>query len=237
MWSKCRSPPAIQSGCVTGSRQQETKDPDKQPQEPGEDGETSTEGLAQESKNKPAIQDTKLGWLVSDPTGQDRLKSLKVTCSFSQELQDNLKRFWEIEESYSEQFARSPDEHFCERQFVETTKRLDNGRFSVLMPLKEEPKCALGDSYAMAKKRLLNLETRLDKNPELKDAYSKFINEYKELGHLIEIARPQFSVYLPHHCIIKEHHETTKVRVVFDASATTTSGKSLNDIQAAGPVI
>lgn len=188
-------------------------------------------------KNKPALQDTKLGWLVSGPTGQDRLKSLKVTCSFSQELQDDLKRFWEIEESYSEQFARSPDEHFCERHFVETTKRLANGRFSVLMPLKEEPKCALGDSYAMAKKRLLNLETRLDKNPELKDAYSKFINEYKELGHLTEIARPQFGVYLPHHCIIKEHHETTKVRVVFDASAKTTSGKSLNDIQAVGPVI
>ncbi|XP_047026724.1 uncharacterized protein LOC124635023 isoform X4 [Helicoverpa zea] len=47
-WSKCRSPPSIQSGCVTASRLQEAKDPDKQPQEPGEDGDTSTEGLAQE---------------------------------------------------------------------------------------------------------------------------------------------------------------------------------------------
>uniref|UniRef100_A0A2A4J7A9 Uncharacterized protein n=1 Tax=Heliothis virescens TaxID=7102 RepID=A0A2A4J7A9_HELVI len=49
-WSKCRSSPTIQSGCVTGSSQQEKNDPCKPLREPGEDGDTSTEGLAQESK-------------------------------------------------------------------------------------------------------------------------------------------------------------------------------------------
>lgn len=185
--------------------------------------------------NKPALQDTKLGWLVSGPTGQG--KTRKFTCNFSQELHDCLKRFWEIEEGNSEQYSRSPDEHFCEKHFVENTKRLANGRFSVLMPLKEAPKSALGDSYDMARKRFLNLEIRLNKNPQLKEAYSNFINEYKELGHLTEIAQPEFGYYLPHHCVIREHSETTTVRVVFDASAKTTSGKSLNDIQAVGPVI
>ncbi|XP_058817552.1 uncharacterized protein LOC131680856 [Topomyia yanbarensis] len=44
-------------------------------------------------------------------------------------------------------------------------------------------------------------------------------------------------IVLPHHCVVKEASITTKCRVVFDASAKTTSGKSLNDILMAGPVL
>ena len=35
--------------------------------------------------------------------------------------------------------------------------------------------------------------------------------------------------YLPHHCVTKDSNSTTERRVVFDASAKTTSGLSLND--------
>ncbi|XP_055634246.1 uncharacterized protein LOC129774521 [Toxorhynchites rutilus septentrionalis] len=43
--------------------------------------------------------------------------------------------------------------------------------------------------------------------------------------------------YIPHSCVIKPDSSTTKLRVVFDASAKTSTGKSLNDLQAVGPVI
>jgi hypothetical protein len=41
--------------------------------------------------------------------------------------------------------------------------------------------------------------------------------------------------YLPHHAVIKPGSETTKLRVVFDASATSTNGKSLNYIMYTEP--
>ena len=41
--------------------------------------------------------------------------------------------------------------------------------------------------------------------------------------------------YLPHHCVHKTESTTTKLKVVFDASARTTSGHSLKDCLLAGP--
>ena len=43
--------------------------------------------------------------------------------------------------------------------------------------------------------------------------------------------------YLPHHCVFKEASSTTKLRVVFDGSAKTSSGASINDALMVGPVV
>jgi hypothetical protein len=43
--------------------------------------------------------------------------------------------------------------------------------------------------------------------------------------------------YIPHHGVLKEDSLTTKLRVVFDASAPTTSGYSFNDLQRVGPTL
>lgn len=40
---------------------------------------------------------------------------------------------------------------------------------------------------------------------------------------------------IPHHCVIRPESSTTKLRVVFDASAKTSNGTSLNDIVYTGP--
>ena len=41
--------------------------------------------------------------------------------------------------------------------------------------------------------------------------------------------------YVPHHGVFREHAATTKLRVVYNASATAPDGKSLNDMVDPGP--
>lgn len=43
--------------------------------------------------------------------------------------------------------------------------------------------------------------------------------------------------FMPHHPVIRKDHITTKLRVVYDASAPSDNGKSLNDLLMVGPVI
>ena len=128
----------------------------------------------------------------------------------------------------------------CENFFDQTTYRDETGRFAVKLPFKQSIGI-LGNSFQSALRRFYALERKLNMNPDLKQRYSAFIFEFLSLGHMEvipdkEIAiRNSDSYYLPHHCVFKEDSSTTKLRVVFDASAKTSSGVSLNKRLMIGP--
>ena len=68
-----------------------------------------------------------------------------------------------------------------------------------------------------------------------------FMQEYERLGHMTldknseKMTCPEY--FMPHHGVFRESSLTTKLRVVFDASAPSSNGLSLNNIQLVGPVL
>jgi hypothetical protein len=97
----------------------------------------------------------------------------------------------------------------------------------------------MGNTQSLALKRFYNLERKLNRDPERKEEYSRFMNEYLKLQHMelvSNIPDDHFS-YLSHHAVINENSTTSRVRVVFDASARSSTGLSLNDNLLNGPVI
>ncbi|XP_058449300.1 uncharacterized protein LOC131429265 [Malaya genurostris] len=190
----------------------------------------------------PILQNTKLGWVASGGyESSNQLEPSVPSCllaSTDDFLSQQLRMFWELEEYANTKPYLSSQETQCENHFKENTIRDDSGRFIVRLPFLDNPD-TLGESREIATKRLLHLERKLDKNPKLKMQYHNFLHEYVELGHmsLTATSTTKRSVFLPHHCVVKEASTTTKCRVVFDASAKTSSGRSLNDILMAGPVL
>lgn len=63
------------------------------------------------------------------------------------------------------------------------------------------------------------------------------MSEYLSMGHMevVDTVHHSPTYYLPYHAVIKTESVTTKLRVVFDGSATALSGLSLNDILLKGP--
>ncbi|XP_043263201.1 uncharacterized protein LOC122403641 [Colletes gigas] len=190
--------------------------------------------------NYPSLQKTQLGWIIiGNMTRAHLTTQTRTTCHVvtNQQLHNQVADFWKIEQCIDE--GRLIDKnHYCEKHFLSTSTRDNDGRHVVAIPFKEEIN-GLGHSRQQAERRLLALERRLTKQPQIQQEYIAFMREYEELGHMTELNEEQREdgFYLPHHAIIKESSSTTKLRVVFDGSAKTTSGLSLNDVQMAGPVV
>lgn len=98
----------------------------------------------------------------------------------------------------------------------------------------------IGNNREVALKRLTHLERKLKGNAVIRERYDNFMREYMELRHMTianeSNPNSKIIVYLPHHEVIKET-SSTKLRVVFDASAKNNKGVSLNDALLTGPVL
>lgn len=110
-------------------------------------------------------------------------------------------------------------------------------RYTVRLPF-HDTSVRLGESRSIAHKRLLCLERRLDRDITLKTQYTRIIDEYKQLDHMSLIEKPDDDgFYMPHHAVFKNSSNTTKIRIVFNASAKSNSGVSLNDTLITRPTI
>ncbi|XP_055916655.1 uncharacterized protein LOC129949299 [Eupeodes corollae] len=187
----------------------------------------------------PVAQKTELGWIVFGQVSPDSPRQVR---SFAQiaDLSSQLEKFWDIEETPF-QPHQTEDDIACDKHFSMHTKRLPDGRYEVKLPFKGEGCPAMGSSRQSAYRRFLHLEKKLESNSKFRADYNKCLKEYEELHHMEEIdvndavLQTPFHYFLPHHAVFKEASSTTKLRVVFDAAAKASDGKSLNDRLLVGP--
>ncbi|XP_071580238.1 uncharacterized protein [Temnothorax nylanderi] len=195
-------------------------------------------GQLKVGKKLLTMQKTKLGWIAAGPLGNPSTDSVRCNLSKCVDIHNQIAKFWELEEC-SNQKPLSQEERECESLFAQTYRRDENGRFIVNIPLRQDPS-VLGASYQRALRQLIKLEAKLSKVPTIKEQYVSFLREYEKLGHMTELKDVQMNeaaYYLPHHCVLRSESLTTKIRVVFNASAPTDNGISLNDIQMVGPTL
>lgn len=196
--------------------------------------------------------DTHLGWIIVGPVSDSSWSpKISLTVTSTPSLDTMLHQFWTIEEPPAPKSPTTENE-LCEKWFINTTFRDPSGKFRVALPFRDKVlSCAenngesltsrelllshgLGDSQSLAMKRFLNLERRLNKDNALYEAYRRFMNEYHTLGHMNVATKPG-RYFIPHHAVLRLDGGVSKLRVVFDASAPSTSGASLNDVLCTGP--
>ena len=149
-----------------------------------------------------------------------------------QNLDDQLRRFWELES-----LGIMKDEPFVYDKFVQRIS-FDGQRYQVSLPWKENAP-PLPDNFELCHRRLDSLLRRLKQNPPLLAEYDSVIRDQLSRG-IIEVVNNTSSDgherihYLPHHGVVRQDKTTSKLRSVYDASAKT-NGPSLNDCLYTGP--
>ncbi|XP_024883558.1 uncharacterized protein LOC112462160 [Temnothorax curvispinosus] len=175
----------------------------------------------------PIAQLSIFGWLVLGPVDISSPASAAVHHASIQEREDALdellSKFWTQEEvPASTNHDLTPDE-----------KRW---RYTVRIPLKLSPN-TLSDSYLTAHRCLQSLLRRLSRDDNYRRLYHQFMTEYQELNHMkkaLPASSQHTQYYLSHHGVLKPDSATTKLRVVFNGSSASTSGRSLNDLMHTG---
>ena len=193
----------------------------------------------------PTAIQTKLGWVLSGPihgaTQDDRQQNNLVTTHVlksavkpvdvtNEGLDGNLRTFWELESLGIK--PKSLYEEFEEKISFK------NERYEVHLPWKS-PHPLLPDNYDLSAKRLTNLLKRLRQDPEVLREYDSVIRDQLSKGIVEVVEKPGEGEvgkihYIPHHAVIRKDKTTTKLRVVYDASARS-GGPALNDCLYTGP--
>lgn len=182
-------------------------------------------------ENAPTAQKSLLGWVLQGPTKATNQVQVITHASHQQPIPD-LSKFWEVEEVPNVSTMMTAEEQEVEHLFVNTTKVLPDGRFCVRLPTRSSPPI-LGDNHQTAAARLRALERKFASNSNYQSAYKQTLQDYFAKKHISEIVVPNTpQAFLPHHGIINARG---KLRIVFDGSAKTSSGTSLNEELLNGP--
>ena len=201
---------------------------------------------------EPIAQSTQFGWTLSGPVpgftrdsdsaiAYCQLPQVQTEPTPPQEptLETLLNAILHEDEGPKEAEAISQDEevekHYLDNLQYSATEQ----RYQVSLPKKQNIH-NLGESRPQAVARYI----QTDKAAHRRNIHKQFqegIKSYITLGHAEEVPPeekpPAVAFWLPMHSVLKLSSTSTKLRVVFDGSASTTSGLSLNQALHVGPTL
>ena len=197
----------------------------------------------------PKAWSTHLGWGIMGSYSPEQettsRPTLSVVASSTTEevgLDSQLQRFWTQEAMVVGSKALSTSEKAVELHFATTHQYLpERQRYMVSLP-RQGGSLKLGESRAIAARRFLSNEASLTRKGTLQQ-FQGVMQEYLDLGHAQQVSQQELGMassdtyYLPVHAVYKQSSSTTKLRIVFDASCSSSTGVSLNDLLAAGPTL
>ena len=141
-------------------------------------------------------------------------------------LNENISKFWDLDA-----VGIKDNEISIHEKFKDGIK-FENNRYSVKLPVKEFH-LILPDNYLLSLKRLNRPKECFDGNRKVLKHYSDIFQEQFQAGiieELHDVGECGNVTYLPHREVVKDQSFTTKVWIVFDASARLKQQPYLNDI-------
>jgi hypothetical protein len=188
---------------------------------------------------EPTARLTPIGWTCVGQVEKEISIQQTLFChECSDDMKDIITKFWTVEEvpERGKAAERSVHEQTAEAMVAKSLKWKDH-RYQVAMPWKVNPR-ELPDNSQTATQRLISTERRLQKEPELSAAYQAVLDDHLEKNYIRRVntdtEETSSQWLLPHFAVVRRDRDTTKIRIVFDASARH-QGICLNDCIHTGP--
>ena len=195
---------------------------------------------------------SRLGWLLSGPIESAAVANLVSSHMIvaegvnktpsvmkNEQLTNLLKRFWETESLGTD----NDEKELIKNGFLRHIEFID-GHYQIPLQWKNDV-ADISDHFLLSLNHLKLLQCRLLKRPDLLREYDNVIKDQLLKGIIEMVGNSDQPVlnsncnsihYLPHHAIIRQDRETTKIRVVYDGSAKEGGQSySLNDCMNTGP--
>ena len=182
---------------------------------------------------KPVAEKTRLGWTIMSQGKEMSHSYLMLTRSKHEDYMELCSL-----DVLGLQDRPEGDQTTVFEEFKEQLTRRENGEYETALQWKaSQPK--LPTNLNVARPRFQSLLKRLERQPALLETYHQIIKDQMEQG-IIEIAPTEpdgkYEHYIPHKSVVREQAESTKVRIVYDASAKVNEDNpSLNDCLDIGP--
>lgn len=204
------------------------------------------------TKSQPAASLTELGWIVHGTTPRNIVTRLQEESVLhvrtlherdsapvsirDDDLSELVKSHFDLDAlGISNKHKPIEKEERAVKIFNETVTRV-SGRYEAGLPWKSDD-VTLPPSYDMALSRLRGIERKLDRCPQLREAYTDQIDKLVQKGYATRCKEDHSDNprmwYLPHFAVLNPN-KPGKVRIVFDAAAKV-NGTSLNDVLLDGP--